>query len=124
MARNIGSESDIYTMSISFHKWNKPDKGARRAGKILRSMHAGVIIRAGRRRARKLAYPKVGPESHNYLSRPLWLGRWLRLRLGSFSRLLLRSELLLDFEGHGVGIDTIDLSGGAEGLASISLSPG
>lgn len=122
MTRNMVLRATLHDVNF-VPQWNELDRSASRASKILRSMHAGVIITGGRRRARRLAYPKVGPESHNYLSRPLWLGRWLRVRLGSFPRFFFRGELLLHFEGHGVGIDTIDLSGDAEGLASIRLDP-
>src|ERR1035438_2136258 len=56
------------------------------------------------------------------LSRSLCLRRLLRFRLNGLPRSLLRGELLLDLEGHGVEINSVNLSGGAKGLSTVRLA--
>ena len=53
----------------------------------------------------------------------LRLRSWLFLRFDGLPRFLLRGEFLLDLEGHGIGIHSVDLGGGAENLASVGLGP-
>jgi len=66
-------------------------------------------------------YPKAGPESHDLLSGSLGLCRWFWLWLGGLPRLLLGGELLLDLEGHGIGIDSVHLGGAAQRLPSVCM---
>lgn len=88
-------------------------------------VNARATFRVGRRAGtKKWACPKTGPKNHSFLSGAFSLRRWFRLWLGSLFGFLLRGELQLHFEGNGIGIDSVDLGGGAESLASVCLGSG
>jgi hypothetical protein len=63
--------------------------------------------------------PEGRSKDSDLLSRSFRLRR--SLRLYGFLRLF-RGELLLDLEGHSVGIDTVDLGVTAESLSAVCLS--
>jgi hypothetical protein len=71
-----------------------------------------------------MGLPQGRPKGSIELGCSFFLGLWLRLRLGSIPRLRFRGEFLLDLESHCIGIDPVDLGGGAECLSAVSLASG
>lgn len=84
------------------------------------SPNARATFRVGRRAGRrKKDLPEGRSKDSVLLSRSCSLCRWFCVGLGSFPRFLLRRELLLDLESHGIGINAVCLGRCAENFASV-----